>query len=112
MSFWNEFSAALSGLVTKAEAEIKAAEQYLAPLVVAGAQEVAASALAAVLQQAPLVISGSEKLSAATSAVVTNLAATGKSVAVNIAETAVQAAYNQIAPVAAHPDAVPASAHG
>ena len=99
MSFWTDFQTALSGFVTKAEAEVKAAVQYLTPMVEAGAEEVAGAALTAVLAQAPLVISGQEKLNAATASVVSTLASTGKSVAVNLAETAVQAAYNQIAPV-------------
>lgn len=101
MSFWTDFTTALSGYVAKAETEIKAVEQYLEPLEVAGADEVASAALTAVLQQAPQVLSGTEKLSAATASVVSTLATAGKSVAVNIAETAVQAAYNTITPVKA-----------
>lgn len=101
MSFWSDFEVSLSKAVTAAEADVKAALQYIEPLVVAGAEQVAQAALAAVLQQAPLVISGAEKLSAATANVVSTLASQGKSVATNIAETAVQAAYNQLGAVKA-----------
>lgn len=96
MSFWSDFSTALEKAITAAGAQVKAAEQYFGPKILAGAEEVATIALNAALAQAPAVLSGSEKLSAATSSVVSTLAASGKSVAVNIAETAVQAAVNRL----------------
>jgi transketolase len=98
MSFWTNFETALQGAIHKAEAEAQAALKYFTPMVVAGAEEVATAALTAVLQQAPLVIAGSEKLSAATASVVSTLASSGKAVGVGIAETAVQAAVNALAP--------------
>lgn len=101
MSFWSDFTAALSKAADEAKTEVEAAIQYFTPMVEAGAEQVAGAALTAVLQQAPLVITGSEKLSAATASVVSTLATQGKSVAVNIAETAVQAAVNKLAPVKA-----------
>jgi hypothetical protein len=100
-SFWSSFSTFLAGEVTKAETEIKSMITYFTPLVEAGAQEVAQTALAAVLQQAPLVLAGTEKLANATSSVISTLASSGKSVAINIAEGAVQAAYNSVAATAA-----------
>ena len=100
MSFWTNFEIELTKVVAAAKVEIAAAAAYFAPKLEAGAEEVASAALAAVLTQAPLVISGSEKLSAATSSVVSTIASTGKTVAVNIAETAVQAAVNKLTPKA------------
>lgn len=99
MSFWTDFDAFLSKAVTAAKTEVEAVAQYFTPMVEAGAEEVATTALQAVLAQAPLVIAGTEKLSAATASVVSTLASAGKSVAVNIAQTAVQAAVNKLAPV-------------
>lgn len=98
MSFWTDFDAALNKAVALAKAELVAVAHYFAPKLEAGAEEVATVALQAVLAQAPALISGSEKLSAATSAVVSAIAASGKTVAVNIAETAVQAAVNKLTP--------------
>lgn len=96
MSFWTDFEVFLQNAVTKAEAAVSAAFQYVKPMVVAGAEEVAQLALQEVLKQAPLVLSGAEKLNAATAAVVSTLATQGKRVAINIAETAVQGAYNKV----------------
>ena len=97
MSFWTDFEASLQKAVTAAKAEIAAAAQYFIPRVEAGAEQVATAALNAALAQAPLLISGAEKLSAATASVVSTIASTGKTVAVNIAETAVQAAVDKLA---------------
>jgi hypothetical protein len=100
-TFWSEFDTELTVLVNDAKAEIAKVATSLRPLVAAGAQEVASAAFAAVLTQAPLVLSGTEKLSAATSNVVSTLAASGKSVAVGIAQTAVQSAYSAASSAAA-----------
>lgn len=96
MSFWTDFEVELTKAVSAAEAAVKAAAQYFAPKIEAGAAEVATAALDAALAQAPLLISGKEKLSAATASVVSTVSSTGKTVAVNIAETAVQAAVNKL----------------
>ena len=96
-SFWSTFAAALSAEVTKAKTAIESLISNFTPLVEAGAEEVASAALTSVLQQAPLVLTGAEKLSAATSNVVSTLAASGKSVGINLAEAAVQSAYSAVA---------------
>lgn len=100
MSFWSDFSAALSTALTEAKTEVESAVKYFTPMVEAGAAEVATAALNAALQQAPLLITGQEKLSNATATVVSTLATTGKAVAVNIAESAVQSAVNALASAA------------
>lgn len=97
MSFWNDFETFLDTEYHQAQAVVQSIWQYIKPMVQAGAQEVAAAALQAVLTEAPKVIAGTEKLSNATSSVVNALAQQGKSVAINIAESAVQAAYNKLA---------------
>lgn len=97
MTFWTDFENELNKAFVAAKAAIDQAGQYFKPMVEAGASEIASAALQAVLQQAPLLISGQTKLKNATGAVVTALANSGKSVAVNIAETAVQAAVNKLA---------------
>jgi hypothetical protein len=99
MSFWTDFETLLTKAVKAAEADVVLVAQYFKPKLVAGAEEIATIALQAVLAQAPKLISGSEKLSAATSAVVSAVSASGKTIAVNIAETAVQAAVNALTPV-------------
>lgn len=101
MSFWTDFQTELTAAVAAAKAEITAVEQYFVPKVEAAASEIASVALTAVLTQAPLVLSGAEKLSAATSSVISTIASNGKTVAIGIAETAVQAAVNAITPVKA-----------
>lgn len=98
MSFWTDFDAALNKAVAAAKTELVVVAQYFLPKVEAGAEEVAVVALQAVLTQAPALISGKEKLSSATSSVVSAVTASGKTIAVNIAETAVQAAVNKLTP--------------
>ena len=97
MSFWSDFSAFLDKEYQQAKTAVEGIWQFIKPMAVAGANEVAAAALQAVIQEAPKVISGEEKLASATSTVVAALAAKGKSVGINIAESAVQAAYNLLA---------------
>lgn len=96
MSFWTDFETELNKAVALAKVEITAAAQYFKPRLEAGADIVATAALQAVLTQAPLLITGAEKLSAATSSVVSAVSASGKTVAVTIAETAVQAAVDKL----------------
>lgn len=96
MSFWTDFENAISKFAKAATAEIAVIAKNIEPLVLASAEEVAQVALQAVLAEAPKVISGQEKLNSAVSSVVTNLSSTGKSVAVSVAEAAVQSAYNTI----------------
>lgn len=98
MSFWTDFDTELNKAVAVAKTEIAAALQWFKPRVEAGAEEIATVALQAVLAQAPLLISGQVKLSNATSAIVSAVTVSGKTIAVNIAETAVQAAVNKLTP--------------
>lgn len=96
MSFWTDFSSALSKAVVVAKADIEAVAQYFKPMLITSAEELGEIALQAVLAEAPKVISGAEKLSNATSTVLTDLGAAGKKVAISDATTAVQAAYTEV----------------
>lgn len=97
MSFWTDLEAAIKAEEKVLEADIQKILPQIKTVVEADAVTVGKAALAAVIAQAPAVISGSEKLSAATSAVVTSVTASGKSILASTAETAVQTAYNILA---------------
>ena len=96
MSFWTDFETQIAKDAKAIEAELLTIAQNIKPLIIAGFEELATLALNAVATEAPKVLSGQEKLSNAVSTVVTSLGASGKSVAVSVAEAAVQSAYNTI----------------
>lgn len=96
MSFWTDFTTALSGFVRAAEADISKIATAIKPVIEASAEEVAQVALQSVLTQATSVLSGQEKLTQATSNVVNTLAASGKSVLIATAQAAVQTTYNTL----------------
>jgi len=96
MSFWTDFENAVVAKAKAFEAQLEAALKDIPQLVEAGAEEIANAAWAAVLAQAPLLISGKLKLKDATAAVVSALAAAGKSVGIQVAEAAVQSIVNKL----------------
>jgi hypothetical protein len=91
-----QLEAFLKSEAAKIGPAVNAIAKFFKPMVEAGLEEVATAALNAVMVQAPQVISGQTKFANAVSDVVTTLGTTGKTVATNIAQVAVQQAYNTL----------------
>lgn len=96
MSFWTDFDKFLKDAINAISNELGHFADLIKPLLIAGAEEIATSALNAVMAEAPKVISGSEKFDSAVNNVVTGLASRGKAVGVAVAAAAVQTAYNEL----------------
>lgn len=99
MSFWNDVEHFLKEAIDQLGDELVHLAKLIKPLVVAGAEELATSALNAVMAEAPKVVAGTVKFDSAVSTVVTGLAGRGKSVAVSVAAAAVQTAYNELSAI-------------
>lgn len=94
----------INDFVTKAEAYIKTieadvikvADEFLPELediLEVALEDLAEIAVGAVLKEAPLVIDGTEKFGSAVATVIQTVEASGKTVALQTAQTAVQTAY-------------------
>lgn len=96
MSFWNEVEHFLRKALDEVGDALLVLANKIKPLVIAGAEEIATSALNAVMAEAPKVVSGAVKFDSAVNTVITGLAARGKSVGAAVASAAVQTAYNEL----------------
>lgn len=99
---WNNFFHALGEFFASVVEKAKPLAAQIKPLVEAAEEEIATIALNAVMSEAPKVLAGSEKLSNATSTVINSLATNGKRIGANVAQAAVQSAYNFLS-AALHP---------
>lgn len=97
MSILDSFKAAVSAFFSKAVAVIKEFATAFLPqagqLVEVAIEDVAEIAGKAVLDEAQKVLSGQEKFDSAVATVVAEVAAQGKTIAINTAKAAVQLAY-------------------
>lgn len=91
---FNKLWAAIQTEADKIWVSLKPLVAQIKPMVIAAEEEIATLALNAVATQAPLVLTGQVKLQNATSTVINSLAASGKSISSNLAQAAVQTAYN------------------
>jgi hypothetical protein len=87
---------AVSGWIATAKADAIAIFKKEEPIIEASAEELASFALQAVVTQGSAALTGSEKLSAAVQNVVSSVAASGKTVAITDATTAVQAVFDKL----------------
>ena len=99
-SAFSAFEARVKAWIAAKEAEIKRyVDKFVSEVekdVEIAFEDLAEIAGAAVLKAAPLVISGQEKFGQAVTDVVQTVEASGKTVAINTAQTAVQQAFDQV----------------
>ena len=97
VSFFSDLEASIVAEAKVVEADLVKVEHFFIPLIEAAAAEIGKAALNAVLAAAPLVLTGQQKLSAAVASVQATLLASGKTAALGLIATAVQAAHDYVA---------------
>jgi len=100
VSWFSQLVSFIEAKAQAAEAEVVKVAEEIGPVVVQYTEEFLSSlaeiAVGAVLKQAPLAISGAEKFGSAVADVVQSVEAQGKSLAIQDAQAATQAAYQSI----------------